>query len=121
MKLATLLGAVILVGTGAVAAVPAQAALGDCPSDNMCIWENNNYSAGRDQRGHGQDSITRVSAALDNDMDSWANRSGTYGSCGWDGTNGTGDNQEWDATTRDNDVSVANSDEISSWRTRFGC
>lgn len=121
VKLATLLGAVILAGTGIVAAMPAQADLDHCQDAETCIWEHNGYQGNREDKAHGQGTIVAVPAVLNNRMDSWANRSAVYGSCGWNNSNGTGDAQEWDATRNDNDVSDVNADEVSSWRTRYGC
>jgi hypothetical protein len=121
VRLATLLGGAILVGSGIVAAVPAQAALSDCPADYTCIWANNGFTGDRAQRAHGNATIWNLDGSMNDRMDSWANRSGTYGSCGWALFNGQGSSQEWDAGTRDNNVGPLNSDVLSSWRTRGGC
>jgi hypothetical protein len=121
VRLATLLGGAILIGSGIVAAVPAQAALSDCPADYMCIWAYNDHVGAYAPRVHGQSTILVVPSNLNDQMDSWANRSATYGSCGWNGANGQGSPQEWDAGTRDNYVNSGNSDIVSSWRTRGGC
>jgi hypothetical protein len=121
VRLATLLGGAILLGSGIVAAVPAQAALSDCPTDHTCIWAYNDHEGAYLPRVHGQSTILNLPSHMDNTMDSWANRSATYGSCGYEGANGLGVKQEWDAGRRDNNVSPLASDKISSWRTRGGC
>lgn len=121
MKLAKLLGGAILMGSGLVAAVPAQAALSDCPTNYTCIWAYNDHQGAYAPRIHGQSAILSVPSHLNDQMDSWANRSATYGSCGYDGANGQGASQEWDAGQRDANVSWLKSDWVSSWRTRGGC
>ncbi len=98
----------------------AHAALADCPNTSMCIWANNDFGAALDSRKSGLAVILPVSTRLDNKMDSWRNDSPSYDSCGYDG-HGSGDTQEWKASSQDNNVSVLNSDEVSSWRTLGGC
>lgn len=121
MKLATVLAASIVSASFTFVAAPSVAALSDCATNSTCIWANNNFGGSRQGRSHGQDEIKNVSAALNDAMDSWANRSATYKSCGYGGKNGGGDKQNWSETSNDNDVNPVNSDEVSSWRTKFGC
>ncbi len=121
MKLSHVIAAAMLAGTGIAVATPATAALKDCTNYRTCIWENNNYTGIRAQRDQGQSSITNVPSNINNKMDSWANQSSAYVSCGWDGLNGTADDQTWGAVSNDDNVSPLSSDEVSSWRTRYGC
>lgn len=121
MNLSTVLAATIVGASATFIAAPSVAALSDCGTNKTCIWVNNEFSGSRQDRAHGEGTIKNVNSTLNNRMDSWANRSATYVSCGWDGTNGTADDQTWGVTSNDNDVSPLSSDEVSSWRTRYGC
>jgi hypothetical protein len=111
----------LIVGTGAAMSVPAGAALKDCPNNYTCIWNNNDFTGSRAHRAQGQGDYLNVPAANNNEMDSWANRSASYISCGKHGENGTGAGQTWNRVSNDNNVAPWNSDQVSSWRTRYGC
>jgi hypothetical protein len=121
MKLSTVLATTIVGASVTFVAAPSVAALSDCASGATCIWADNDFKGDRQGRSGGSGTITNVSALLNDRMDSWANRSASYTSCGWDGKNGTADAQTWGATSNDNNVSPFSSDEVSSWRTRYGC
>ena len=121
MRLPMIIGAALLVGTGLLAGGSAEAALNQCTGNDTCMWANNDYGGAFANKAEGAGTAANVPSSINNAMDSWQNRSGTYGSCGYAGTNGSGDQQQWNASTKDNNVNAANSDEVSSWRTRYGC
>lgn len=121
MKLTSAVAAIIVTGSASFVAAPGLAALNDCANNTTCIWADNDYKGDRQGRVHGQGNITNVSDLLNNRMDSWANRSATYTSCGWDGKDGKNDDQTWNSVSNDNNVSPLSSDEVSSWRTKYGC
>jgi hypothetical protein len=99
----------------------ASGSLSQCPSGNVCLWGNNDFQWLIGNRAGGNGTITNLSGDANNQMDSWANRSSTYSACGYGGANGTGDRQGWSPNNNDSNVAPWNSDEISSWRTRYGC
>jgi len=103
-------------------AVPglARAALTDCASAQMCLWGNNDFNWKIADRSGGSGTITILSGSANNQMDSWANRSGYVG-CMYGASNGTGGRQTMGANSNDNNVAPWNSDEVSSLRTRYGC
>lgn len=121
MKVSHLIAGAMLAATGVAVAAPATAALSDCTNSKTCLWANNDFGGTRADRNGGEGSITNVPSSINNQMDSWANRSGSYTSCGWDGANGTADDQTWGRVSNDNNVSPLSSDEVSSWRTKYGC
>ena len=121
MKLSHVIAGVMIAGTGVLMVSPASAALKDCGSNKTCIWDDNDFKGTRADRSAGESTIKNVPTTINNKMDSWANTSSAYVSCGWDGLNGTADHQTWGAVSNDNNVSPFSSDEVSSWRTRYGC
>ena len=92
-----------------------------CAGDDTCLWDDNNYQDKRASRYEGKATITYVGDAANNHMDSFANNSETYQTCAYSGANGTGDRQDWDELEHNPDVSPLNSDEVTSWRTKYGC
>ncbi|WP_143740203.1 hypothetical protein [Micromonospora echinospora] len=99
----------------------AGAALSDCATNKMCLWGNNDYLWMIDSRDTGGSTIANLSGDANDEMDSWANKSNTYAGCMWSDANGSGDRQALGLNSSDNNVSPANSDEVSSWRTAHAC
>lgn len=93
----------------------------NCSGTQTCLFNYNSYQDRVAARTHGEDTIKYVGDGANNKMSSWANNSNTYKSCGYDGSNGTGDAQNWDENSHDSDVAPWNSDEVSGWRTKYGC
>lgn len=122
MRIKKLIAAAMLVGTGLVL-VPgtASAALSDCDSGNMCLWGNDNFLWMLSERSAGSSTIKNLTGDADNQMDSWANKSGTYSGCMWSDANGSGDRQTLHRNQNDGNVAPWNSDEVSSWRTAYSC
>jgi hypothetical protein len=109
---------------GVVLAAPtvADAALSQCTGSKMCVWGNNDFNWLIAAQDHGQGVIDVFNDANgeNNQADSWANRSGTYNGCLYDGQ-GTGALLTMGKTSNDNNVSVFDSDKTSSMRTNRGC
>ena len=104
------------------AAVPAMSAdIDGCASNKTCLWDDNNYQDKLSEHVEGYEFKINLSAANEDRMDSWANNSNTYKSCGYSGQNMTGDTQSWNENSHDDNVSPLNSDEVSSYRTKYGC
>ncbi|WP_405058474.1 peptidase inhibitor family I36 protein [Kribbella sp. NBC_01505] len=121
MRVFPIAAASLIALTGLTMASHATASLDECDNNNMCMWDNNNFGRLIGERGHGSSTITNLGPSGDNKMDSWANRSAVYGGCMYTNANGGGDKQTMNATSSDDNVSPLNSDEVSSWRTRYGC
>lgn len=116
---AALIGA-MMIGTAVLTPGIAQAALSECPTNYTCLWGNNDflwYLTGKNQNN----GYSNLSGEANNQMDSWANRSASYNSCGTGSANGGGDKQNWSRGTSDNNVSPVNSDEVSSYKTNGSC
>lgn len=105
---------------GAGASGGAQAAFSDCDPNRSCLWGNNDYVWLLSERQAGGGLLSFSGQDRNNQMDSWGNRTATP-SAGYDGADGSGDCQTFEAGQRDNNVSFVNSDEVSSWRTNRGC
>ena len=114
---AALLGATLFVAPN----VSASAAYSECASERVCLWGNNDYLWMLDERTAGSSTINNLSGDANDEMDSWANNSGTYAGCMWSDANGSGDRQTLGRNSSDNNVAPANSDEVSSWRTAYAC
>jgi hypothetical protein len=122
MRIKIVIASAIVAATGfAIAPTAAFAALSDCATGSMCLWGNNDFKYGIATRTAGSSTITNLSSAANDDMDSWANQSSTYAGCMWSDANGSGDRQTLSRNSNDNNVSPANSDEVSSWRTAYAC
>lgn len=121
MRIRSLIAGALVTAAAVAAPGVADAALSDCPSGHICLWGNNDYKWKIADRAAGSGTITNLGGDANNEMDSWANRSGTYRGCGYGGANGTGDRQTFNINSSDNNVAPWNSDEVSSWRTRYGC
>ena len=106
-------------GTQAIQSAPA--ALSDCGGDRMCLWGNNDFQWKIGDRAHGSGTISNLSGDANNQMDSWANRSATYTGCMWDDANGAGSSDSMGRNSNDSNVAPWNSDDKTSWRTRYGC
>ncbi|MEV5692231.1 MULTISPECIES: peptidase inhibitor family I36 protein [Micromonospora] len=122
MRIKNLIASAMIVGTGLLL-VPgvASAALSDCDANKMCLWGNNDYKWMLNERDAGSSTIQNLSGDANDEMDSWANKSSTYSGCMWSDANGSGDRQTLGRNQSDNNVSPANSDEVSSWRTAYSC
>lgn len=115
------LAGAFIVATAVIAPGLAGGALSDCASGRMCLWGNNDFKWKIADRAAGSGTIVNLTGDANNEMDSWANRSGSYIGCGYGAANGTGDRQQWGPNSNDDNVAPWNSDEVSSWRTRHGC
>lgn len=120
MKAKPVLAGVILSVSAFVITPPAAASFSQCNSGNVCLWGNNDFDWLLAERLGGSTSVWNLSNADNNRMDSWGNRS-TFSGCGYGGFNGSGDKQTFGAGQRDDNVAPWNSDEVSSWKTRYGC
>jgi len=121
MRIRYLLAGAFVVATAISAPGFAGGALSDCSSGHMCLWGNNDFQWMIADRAAGSGTIVNLTGEANDQMDSWANRSASYNGCGYGGANGTGDEQGFAANSNDNNVAPWNSDEVSSWRTRYGC
>ncbi|MFB6551266.1 hypothetical protein [Streptomyces sp. NPDC056405] len=122
MKIKKAIATVMLVGSALMVTPVTNAAISDCNNNNnMCMWGNNDYQWMLDERYHGSGTLVNLSGDEDNAMDSWSNESGTHEGCMYGARNSTGDRQGMAKEANDNNVSPLNSDEVSSWRTRYGC
>lgn len=108
-----------LMGTVLGTAHIAQAAYSDCNSGNVCMWGNNDFQWLIGERAGGSGRVN-LSGDANNQMDSWANRSGYY-AAGYGFYDGQGDCQTFSPYSYDSNVAPFNSDEVSSWRTNYGC
>lgn len=113
---AMFVAAPLAAGTTAMAAD-----IGNCSGTQTCIWNDNDYQSKLASKEHGDGTPRNLAPEDEDRMDSWANNSDSYTSCGWSGRNATGDEQTWGRNSHDNNVSPLNSDEVSSWRTKYGC
>lgn len=111
-----------MLGSTAGAATVANAKdVDNCAGTSTCMWDDNNFQTKLIERTHGSDAIRNLSDEDEDKMDSYANNSNTYQTCAWSNRNGTGDRQDWAENEQDSNVSPLNSDEVSSWRTKYGC
>lgn len=118
---ATVIAAAML-GVALVAPTTAQAALSQCTGTKMCVWGNNNFVWLLAAQAHGQGVIDPFnnSQGEDGEADSWANRSGTYNGCLYDG-HGTSPLKTMSRTSNDNNMLFLDSNRASSMRTNEGC
>lgn len=119
MRIKSLLIALALVASAVGAAQTARASFEQCPSNEVCLWGNNDFLWFIAHRSSGG-GVAALTGEANNQMDSWGNRS-TRNAAGYGNSNGTGDCQTFAAGSRDNNVAWFNSDEVSSWRTDRGC
>lgn len=120
MRIKLWLAGAMILATALIAPGLASGSLSQCASGHVCLWGNNDFQWLIADRTAGSGTITNLTGEADNQMDSWANPS-SYNACGWGAANGTGDAQPFAAADNDNNVAFFNSDEVSSWRTRYGC
>ncbi|MFI9643580.1 peptidase inhibitor family I36 protein [Micromonospora sp. NPDC051925] len=114
-----LAGAVIAAGG---LAFPAAASAGNpafCGSNLVCIYDGNNWVGFLGSRGPGG-GIENVSAAANDHMDSWENRTSTNAAWYYD-HDGGGACVNMSKLSEDDNINVFDSDELSSWRTDRGC
>ena len=107
-----------------VAPSTASAGISQCSSNHMCAWGNNNYNWLLANQPHGYTDYRDVfnDANGENDQtDSWANFSYVYTGCLRDNVFGTGNSMTMWVNSADPNVSVFNSDMVSSMRTSGGC
>lgn len=108
-------------GAAIVAPVAANEALSDSASGRMCMGGNPSYVWMIGNRGAGSSTLINLTSDNNNKMHSWANKSGIHEGCMFGGTNGTGNRQEMAFNSSEGLVNAFNGDEVSSWRTRYGC
>ncbi|QMW66175.1 hypothetical protein H4N58_18880 [Mumia sp. ZJ1417] len=89
----------------------------------MCVWGNNDYKLliAAQADGQGVVDVFNDANGEDNQADSWQNRSNDYKGCLYDGRNGTGALLTMGIASRDDNMSVFDSDKTSSMRTNKGC
>lgn len=116
-----LAGAIIIAAAALTVPGVANGALSACPSGHICLWGNNDFQWKIADRTAGDATITNLRGDANNQMDSWANRSANHTGCGFGAANATGDRQTFGKNKSDDNVAPWNSDEVSSWRTRYGC
>ena len=119
-----LMGATLLALAGISAPVASSASLGQCDTNYMCVWGNNNYEWLIAKQYHGTSSWVdpfNNDTGENNQADSYANYSGTYTGCLADGAEGAGDKVTMPRGGRDDNLAYWNSDEASSMRTANGC
>ena len=121
MRVKGIIVAAMIGGTSLVSVGAAGAALSDCNSDKMCMWGNNDFAYLIGERNHGVETIYNMPSATNDEMDSWANRSASYTGCMYQHNDGGGDKQTMGRNSKDNNVAPFNSDEVSSWRSKYGC
>lgn len=119
MRPKVLLIALVLVGTALGAAHTTQAAYSDCGGNRVCLWGNNDFRWLIGQRSPGYGWLN-LSGDRDDEMDSWANRTGTT-SAAYSNYDGHGECQVLWRYSSDDNVAPWNSDQVSSWRTNGGC
>ncbi|WP_197087947.1 peptidase inhibitor family I36 protein [Micromonospora sp. HK10] len=122
MKVKTVIASAIIVGSGVLLAPGvSSASLTECASNHMCMWKNNNFSGLIGDRNHGDANIQNLPSSVNDEMDSWANRSASYAGCMFADAGGGGDRQTMARNSKDDNVNPANSDEVTSWRTANAC
>ncbi len=114
-----LVAGAMLIGTVAATAPMATASFSQCASNKVCLWGNNDYDWLLTSRSAGG-GVTKMPSGTLNRMDSWANRT-TTDARGYDNDNGTGDCQNFTRGSSNSNVSVWNSDEVSSTATNGKC
>lgn len=122
LRMAVVATALATMGIGAPLA--AHATLSQCSSKHMCAWGNNNFDWLLANQAEGNATYVDVfnDAKDENDQtDSWANLSTTYTGCLRDNADGTGNSMTMAKASNDPNVSVFNSDMVSSMRTKGGC
>lgn len=120
LRVKSMLAGAMIAGTVLAVPVAANASLSQCAVNYTCLWGNNDflwYLAGKNQN----QGYSNLTGEANDQMDSWANRSVLFNSCGREHSNGAGDSQTWNKNSSDNDVNTFNSDEVSSYKTNGSC
>lgn len=103
----------------------ASATIGQCLSNKMCAWGNNDFNWLLAAQIHGQGpgflDVFNNGAGENDETDSWANRSADYTGCLAANDDGTGDRLTMRKVSNDPNLAFFNSDEVSSMRTKGGC
>lgn len=111
-----------LLVTGALGAgaVPASAALSDCPSYKMCLFKDADYGGllGYRSGGNGLENISYVN---NDEMSSWSNKSAVYTGAWYNDADGRGGCFQMNPRTNNRYVGYWFNDEASSWRQNYGC
>lgn len=107
---------------GTVLVIPgmAQASLAQCSGNNTCLWGNNDFDFYLTGKGENL-GYSNLTSAQNDRMDSWANRSVSFSSCGRSNANGSGDGQTFARNSNDSNVNTFDSDEVSSYKTNGAC
>lgn len=110
--------ALSLLGGGASAAVAASSP-SLCSSDRVCLFADANWDKLMGSRAGGG-GLVNISAANNDDLSSWSNKTGYHG--GWyTNSNGGGWCYTMHPRTNNSYVGIAFNDIASSWRTNRAC
>lgn len=101
-------------------AVPATAALKDCPSTKVCLFKDSNYVGLLGYRSGGQ-STMNISYVNNDEMSSWSNKNSVYTAAWFSDAGGKGGCYQMNPTTNNHYVGYWYNDRASSWRTDRGC
>ncbi|MFT4081759.1 MAG: peptidase inhibitor family I36 protein [Nocardioides sp.] len=85
----------------------------------MCIYSSNNYVGEIGDRAAGK-GVANINPAYNDQMDSWWNETNSKARWYYDG-NGKGTCNNFAPGTRDGNIGVNPSDELSSWATNGYC
>lgn len=114
----------VTAGVGAAGVSAAQATLPGAPtcggsSNNVCIYADNDYVGEIGDRSPGS-GVVNVAANYNDTMDSWWNESNSDARWYYN-ANGTGTCNNLNASSRDANIGVFPSDELTSWATNGAC
>lgn len=111
--------ATITVGAWAAGITAAAGSLDGAPTCgpglHVCLYANNGYQGEIGDRAAGG-GVANIPSAYDNSMDSWWNETDTR-AIWWYGANGTGTCNYLAKASRDGNIGVFPSDELTSWAT----
>jgi hypothetical protein len=111
-----LVGAMAVVALGTVGAAQA---VEPCGTGRVCIYGNNDFAWKIGERDYGRP-VANIAAQYNDEMDSWINRLNSNAAW-YDDANGGGGCHTLNANSNDPNVSILNTDDLSSWKTNGGC
>lgn len=110
---------VLIAGALGAGAVPAAAALQDCPSSTECLFKHQNVEERQGYR-YGGNPLESISAGNNDQVSSWSNQSTQVGAWHSD-ADGRGGCYQMNKGTNSSYVGWSFNDKASSWRLHNGC
>jgi len=111
--------ALVLAGSGVMAAGMAEAGSNLCPNNRACIYDHNDFVALLGTKGPGA-GLTNVSKPANDKTDSWENKTRRNGAWHYD-ANGGGKCNNMKRKTQKANLHFFPSDELTSWRMNRLC